>query len=102
MSLLFKDLEVENEDLKERLRKIQQEQRILLDKVNGLQLQLNEVNHHSKKKNFFLTILLPVITINNKSLIVTCHFKSWPYGDQVIAPEESSILVGPLHETPNM
>ncbi|KAM9714903.1 uveal autoantigen with coiled-coil domains and ankyrin repeats isoform 4-T4 [Dama dama] len=36
------DLEIENEDLKERLRKIQQEQRILLDKVNGLQLQLNE------------------------------------------------------------
>ncbi|XP_058397958.1 uveal autoantigen with coiled-coil domains and ankyrin repeats isoform X6 [Diceros bicornis minor] len=42
LSLLFKDLEIENEDLKERLRKIQQEQRILLDKVNGLQLQLNE------------------------------------------------------------
>ncbi|KAM6203146.1 uveal autoantigen with coiled-coil domains and ankyrin repeats isoform 3-T3 [Rhynchocyon petersi] len=38
----FQDLEIENEDLKERLRKIQQEQRILLDKVNGLQLQLNE------------------------------------------------------------
>ncbi|KAG8506200.1 Uveal autoantigen with coiled-coil domains and ankyrin repeats protein [Galemys pyrenaicus] len=36
------DLEVENEELKDRLRKIQQEQRILLDKVNGLQLQLNE------------------------------------------------------------
>ncbi|XP_076980028.1 uveal autoantigen with coiled-coil domains and ankyrin repeats isoform X2 [Tamandua tetradactyla] len=38
----IQDLEMENEDLKERLRKIQQEQRILLDKVNGLQLQLNE------------------------------------------------------------
>uniref|UniRef100_G3TC06 Uveal autoantigen with coiled-coil domains and ankyrin repeats n=1 Tax=Loxodonta africana TaxID=9785 RepID=G3TC06_LOXAF len=38
----FQDLEIENEDLKERLRKIQQEQIILLDKVNGLQLQLNE------------------------------------------------------------
>ncbi|XP_036050139.1 uveal autoantigen with coiled-coil domains and ankyrin repeats isoform X2 [Onychomys torridus] len=38
----FQDLEIENEDLRERLRKIQQEQRILLDKVNGLQLQLNE------------------------------------------------------------
>ncbi|XP_032324956.1 uveal autoantigen with coiled-coil domains and ankyrin repeats isoform X11 [Camelus ferus] len=38
----LQDLETENEDLKERLRKIQQEQRILLDKVNGLQLQLNE------------------------------------------------------------
>uniref|UniRef100_G3TRP2 Uveal autoantigen with coiled-coil domains and ankyrin repeats n=1 Tax=Loxodonta africana TaxID=9785 RepID=G3TRP2_LOXAF len=37
-----RDLEIENEDLKERLRKIQQEQIILLDKVNGLQLQLNE------------------------------------------------------------
>ncbi|GAB1294315.1 Uveal autoantigen with coiled-coil domains and ankyrin repeats [Apodemus speciosus] len=38
----FQDLEIENEDLREKLRKIQQEQRILLDKVNGLQLQLNE------------------------------------------------------------
>ncbi|KAB0401221.1 hypothetical protein E2I00_007233 [Balaenoptera physalus] len=38
----IQDLEIENEDLKERLRRIQQEQRILLDKVNGLQLQLNE------------------------------------------------------------
>ncbi|XP_040824885.1 uveal autoantigen with coiled-coil domains and ankyrin repeats isoform X2 [Ochotona curzoniae] len=38
----IQDLEIENEDLKERLRKIQQEQRILVDKVNGLQLQLNE------------------------------------------------------------
>ncbi|KAM8783326.1 uveal autoantigen with coiled-coil domains and ankyrin repeats isoform 2-T2 [Rhynchonycteris naso] len=38
----IQDLEIENGDLKERLRKIQQEQRILLDKVNGLQLQLNE------------------------------------------------------------
>ncbi|XP_044521247.1 uveal autoantigen with coiled-coil domains and ankyrin repeats isoform X1 [Gracilinanus agilis] len=36
------DLEAENEDLKEKLRTIQQEQRILIDKVNGLQLQLNE------------------------------------------------------------
>ncbi|XP_012584129.1 PREDICTED: uveal autoantigen with coiled-coil domains and ankyrin repeats isoform X1 [Condylura cristata] len=36
------DLEIENEELRDRLRKIQQEQRILLDKVNGLQLQLNE------------------------------------------------------------
>lgn len=38
----FQDLEIENEELKERLRKTQHEQRILLDKVNGLQLQLNE------------------------------------------------------------
>nr|KAF6394175.1 uveal autoantigen with coiled-coil domains and ankyrin repeats [Pipistrellus kuhlii] len=38
----IQDLQIENGDLKERLRKIQQEQRILLDKVNGLQLQLNE------------------------------------------------------------
>ncbi|XP_074090624.1 uveal autoantigen with coiled-coil domains and ankyrin repeats isoform X2 [Macrotis lagotis] len=36
------DLEFENEDLKEKLRNFQQEQRILLDKVNGLQLHLNE------------------------------------------------------------
>ncbi|XP_053783588.1 uveal autoantigen with coiled-coil domains and ankyrin repeats isoform X2 [Desmodus rotundus] len=38
----IQELELENGDLKDRLRKIQQEQRILLDKVNGLQLQLNE------------------------------------------------------------
>lgn len=50
MFLLLKDLEIENEDLRERLRKIQQEQRILLDKVNGLQLQLNEVNSLNFKK----------------------------------------------------
>ncbi|XP_038622738.1 uveal autoantigen with coiled-coil domains and ankyrin repeats isoform X5 [Tachyglossus aculeatus] len=36
------DLEVENGDLKEKLRQIQHEQMILLDKVNELQLQLNE------------------------------------------------------------
>ncbi|CAI9590783.1 unnamed protein product [Staurois parvus] len=36
------DLEVENEDLREKLRKIQLEQRALLDKVGGLQLQLNQ------------------------------------------------------------
>lgn len=50
MFLLLKDLEIENEDLRERLRKIQQEQRILLDKVNGLQLQLNEVNSLNLRK----------------------------------------------------
>nr|DBA31875.1 TPA: hypothetical protein GDO54_007637 [Pyxicephalus adspersus] len=36
------DLESENEDLREKLRKIQLEQRALLDKVGGLQLQLNQ------------------------------------------------------------
>ncbi|XP_028562291.2 uveal autoantigen with coiled-coil domains and ankyrin repeats isoform X2 [Podarcis muralis] len=36
------ELERENEDLKGRLREIQQEHRILLDRINGLQLQLNE------------------------------------------------------------
>ncbi|XP_063781574.1 uveal autoantigen with coiled-coil domains and ankyrin repeats isoform X2 [Pseudophryne corroboree] len=36
------DLEAENDDLRERLRKIQHEQRSLLDKVGGLQLQLNQ------------------------------------------------------------
>lgn len=66
LPLLFKDLEIENEDLKERLRKIQQEQRILLDKVNGLQLQLNEVNNlHNIKK--LKNVLLPVIIIDNNS-----------------------------------
>ncbi|XP_053127673.1 uveal autoantigen with coiled-coil domains and ankyrin repeats isoform X3 [Hemicordylus capensis] len=36
------ELERENEDLKGRLREIQQEHRILLDRISGLQLQLNE------------------------------------------------------------
>ncbi|KAK1116368.1 uveal autoantigen with coiled-coil domains and ankyrin repeats-like, partial [Acipenser oxyrinchus oxyrinchus] len=39
---IFQELEVENEDLKGRLRKFHQEQRVLLDKVNGLQQQLNQ------------------------------------------------------------
>ncbi|XP_018422909.1 PREDICTED: uveal autoantigen with coiled-coil domains and ankyrin repeats [Nanorana parkeri] len=36
------DLEVENEDLRDKLRKMQLEQRSLLDKVGGFQLQLNQ------------------------------------------------------------
>ncbi|XP_004912642.1 uveal autoantigen with coiled-coil domains and ankyrin repeats isoform X3 [Xenopus tropicalis] len=36
------DLEAENENLRERLRKIQHEQRSLFEKVEGLQLQLNQ------------------------------------------------------------
>ncbi|XP_058521409.1 uveal autoantigen with coiled-coil domains and ankyrin repeats isoform X3 [Ochotona princeps] len=48
----IQDLEIENEDLKERLRKIQQEQRILVDKVNGLQLQLNESDHLGPGSHF--------------------------------------------------
>ncbi|XP_073509591.1 uveal autoantigen with coiled-coil domains and ankyrin repeats isoform X2 [Phyllobates terribilis] len=36
------DLETENEDLRDRLRKIQHEQRTLLDKVGGLQHQLSQ------------------------------------------------------------
>ncbi|KAM4037368.1 uveal autoantigen with coiled-coil domains and ankyrin repeats isoform 2-T2 [Anomaloglossus baeobatrachus] len=36
------DLEMENEDLRERLRKVQHEQRALLDKVGGLQHQLSQ------------------------------------------------------------
>ncbi|XP_070619007.1 uveal autoantigen with coiled-coil domains and ankyrin repeats isoform X2 [Erythrolamprus reginae] len=36
------ELERENEDLKGRMREIQQEHRMLLDRINGLQLQLNE------------------------------------------------------------
>nr|XP_033776174.1 uveal autoantigen with coiled-coil domains and ankyrin repeats isoform X2 [Geotrypetes seraphini] len=38
----IQDLEMENEDLRERLWKTQQEQRILLDRVNGLQMQLSQ------------------------------------------------------------
>ncbi|NXY01154.1 UACA protein, partial [Pteruthius melanotis] len=38
----FKDLELENQDLKDRMREVQEEQRILLDRISGLQLQLSE------------------------------------------------------------
>lgn len=40
----FKELELENQDLKDRMREVQEEQRMLLDRISGLQLQLNEVN----------------------------------------------------------
>lgn len=86
------------------MRKIQQEQRILLDKVNGLQLQLNEVNnlHNKKIQNY----LLPVITIGNKLLIIACHIKSgcWVLRElkSCYCLEESSISLGPLHETFNV
>ncbi|NXH03620.1 UACA protein, partial [Loxia leucoptera] len=38
----FKDLELENQDLKDRMREVQEEQRMLLDRISGLQLQLTE------------------------------------------------------------
>ncbi|XP_053319557.1 uveal autoantigen with coiled-coil domains and ankyrin repeats isoform X2 [Spea bombifrons] len=38
----MQDLEVENEDLRERLQKIQHEQRVLFDKVGSLQMQLSQ------------------------------------------------------------
>ncbi|NWT01883.1 UACA protein, partial [Mionectes macconnelli] len=38
----FKDLELENQDLKDRVREAQEEQRMLLDRISGLQMQLNE------------------------------------------------------------
>ncbi|XP_038276507.1 uveal autoantigen with coiled-coil domains and ankyrin repeats isoform X1 [Dermochelys coriacea] len=40
--LSMQELEAENEDLKDRLKEIQQEQRILLNRVSVLELQLNE------------------------------------------------------------
>ncbi|NXS36308.1 UACA protein, partial [Pomatostomus ruficeps] len=40
--LTFKDLELENQDLKDRMREVQEEQRMLLDRISGLQLQLSE------------------------------------------------------------
>ncbi|XP_065590191.1 uveal autoantigen with coiled-coil domains and ankyrin repeats isoform X2 [Cyrtonyx montezumae] len=36
------ELEIENQDLKDRMREVQEEQRMLLDRISGLQLQLNE------------------------------------------------------------
>lgn len=44
VDLLFKELELENQDLKDRMREVQEEQRMLLDRISGLQLQLSEVN----------------------------------------------------------
>ncbi|NWZ86601.1 UACA protein, partial [Poecile atricapillus] len=38
----FKELELENQDLKDRVREVQEEQRMLLDRISGLQLQLTE------------------------------------------------------------
>ncbi|NXW79348.1 UACA protein, partial [Hirundo rustica] len=40
--LTTKDLELENRDLKDRMREVQEEQRMLLDRISGLQLQLSE------------------------------------------------------------
>ncbi|NWR49839.1 UACA protein, partial [Regulus satrapa] len=40
--LATKDLELENQDLKDRVREVQEEQRLLLDRISGLQLQLSE------------------------------------------------------------
>ncbi|NWW23819.1 UACA protein, partial [Falcunculus frontatus] len=40
--LTTKDLELENQDLKDRMREVQEEQRMLLDRISGLQLQLSE------------------------------------------------------------
>ncbi|NXA62536.1 UACA protein, partial [Mohoua ochrocephala] len=38
----FKDLELENQDLKDRVREVEEEQRMLLERISGLQLQLSE------------------------------------------------------------
>ncbi|NWQ80864.1 UACA protein, partial [Columbina picui] len=40
--LILKELELENQDLKDRMREVQEEQRMLLDRISGLQLQLSE------------------------------------------------------------
>uniref|UniRef100_A0A8C0UEX2 Uveal autoantigen with coiled-coil domains and ankyrin repeats n=1 Tax=Cyanistes caeruleus TaxID=156563 RepID=A0A8C0UEX2_CYACU len=37
-----RELELENQDLKDRMREVQEEQRMLLDRISGLQLQLTE------------------------------------------------------------
>ncbi|XP_016156377.1 PREDICTED: uveal autoantigen with coiled-coil domains and ankyrin repeats isoform X2 [Ficedula albicollis] len=43
-----KDLELENQDLKDRMREVQEEQRMLLDRISGLQLQLSEKDELKK------------------------------------------------------
>ncbi|NXU77226.1 UACA protein, partial [Oreotrochilus melanogaster] len=40
--LCFQELELENQGLKDRMREVQEEHRMLLDRISGLQLQLNE------------------------------------------------------------
>ncbi|KAI6077878.1 Uveal autoantigen with coiled-coil domains and ankyrin repeats isoform X2 [Aix galericulata] len=42
------ELELENQDLKDRMREVQEEQRMLLDRISGLQLQLNEKDELKK------------------------------------------------------
>ncbi|KAM6059983.1 uveal autoantigen with coiled-coil domains and ankyrin repeats isoform 5-T5 [Theristicus caerulescens] len=46
------ELELENQDLKDRMREVQEEQRMLLDRISGLQLQLNEVDFVGSGSNF--------------------------------------------------
>ncbi|XP_056356095.1 uveal autoantigen with coiled-coil domains and ankyrin repeats isoform X2 [Oenanthe melanoleuca] len=42
------DLELENQDLRARMREVQEEQRMLLDRISGLQLQLSEKDELKK------------------------------------------------------
>ncbi|XP_058702462.1 uveal autoantigen with coiled-coil domains and ankyrin repeats isoform X2 [Poecile atricapillus] len=42
------ELELENQDLKDRMREVQEEQRMLLDRISGLQLQLTEKDELKK------------------------------------------------------
>ncbi|XP_032556462.1 uveal autoantigen with coiled-coil domains and ankyrin repeats isoform X2 [Chiroxiphia lanceolata] len=42
------DLDLENQDLKDRMREVQEEQRMLLDRISGLQMQLNEKDELKK------------------------------------------------------
>ncbi|XP_058667463.1 uveal autoantigen with coiled-coil domains and ankyrin repeats isoform X4 [Ammospiza caudacuta] len=46
------DLELENQDLKDRMREVQEEQRMLLDRISGLQLQLTEGDSAGSGGNF--------------------------------------------------
>uniref|UniRef100_A0A8U7MV24 Uveal autoantigen with coiled-coil domains and ankyrin repeats n=1 Tax=Corvus moneduloides TaxID=1196302 RepID=A0A8U7MV24_CORMO len=46
------DLELENQDLKDRMREVQEEQRMLLDRISGLQLQLSEGDSAGSGGNF--------------------------------------------------
>ncbi|KAF1536149.1 hypothetical protein FQV10_0013998, partial [Eudyptes schlegeli] len=41
-NMAITELELENQDLKDRMREVQEEQRMLLGRISGLQLQLNE------------------------------------------------------------
>ncbi|NXN17420.1 UACA protein, partial [Indicator maculatus] len=63
---LLKELELENQDLKDRMREVQEEQRMLLDRISELQLQLNEVNVKLEQLDLKKDELKKILTTKEK------------------------------------